>query len=59
MCDTDDTGPAHAPRLGVLDTNDLVGSKGPDPEPEEITDSGDPSYVDPDPDARPIRGSEA
>lgn len=39
--------PDHDPQTGVPDTGDLVDSRGVDPDPDEVTDPDDPSYVDP------------
>jgi hypothetical protein len=36
-----------APRLGIPDTGDLIDPHAPDPDPDEVTDPGDPSYVEP------------
>jgi hypothetical protein len=40
-------GPDHAPQTEVADTGDFVDPDADDPEPAEITDPADPSFVDP------------
>lgn len=40
-------GPDHAPRTEVDDTGDVVDPDADDPDPAEITDPADPSFVDP------------
>lgn len=41
------TGPDHDPRIGVPDTGDVIGPDAADPDPAEVTDPADPSFVDP------------
>lgn len=40
-------GPDHDPQTGVPDTGDVVDPHADDPEPAEITEPSDPSFVDP------------
>ena len=40
-------GPDHDPQTEVVDTGDVVDPDADDPEPGEITDPADPSFVDP------------
>lgn len=40
-------GPDDDPRTGIADTGDLIDPDAADPEPDEITDPTDASFVDP------------
>jgi hypothetical protein len=40
-------GPDHDPQTEIADTGDMIDPDADDPEPAEITDPSDPSFVDP------------